>query len=103
MPEPYTGEERRAADAGPPAGTPERRRSRLPTYDNRVTLGSLIQSATIALSVIGAAIAAIFASGAYVQHLRDDLLVAQEKVARTEAATNERLFEALQRMDRSKQ
>lgn len=96
-PEPYSGPDRRLHDRGPPDGI-ERRRSVIPEYVNRITLGSIIQTATIALSVIGAAVTAIFASGAYVQHLRDDLAVAENKAVEREVSNDKRVIDLLEKL-----
>jgi putative exporter of polyketide antibiotics len=93
----YTGEDRRKVDQGPPPGMPERR-GRKPQYENRVSLGSLIQTASIILSAIGVTVTAVFAAGGYVQKLRDDLSVSQEKAAVQESAVNKTMLELLQKL-----
>src|SRR5664279_4903713 len=93
---PEPDKDRRKRDIGPPPGKPDRRRT--PTYDHRITLGSIIQSATIALSVLGAAVTAVFASGAYVQKLRDDLLASETRKAEEVQRADSKMIELLQRL-----
>jgi hypothetical protein len=89
--------DRRQRDGGPPAGTPDRRRI-TPAFENKLTTGNLLQSASIILSALGVAIASIFAAGGYVQHLRDDLTSAENRAAAQENTQDQKIIDILQRL-----
>jgi len=55
----------------------------------------IIQTGTIVLSVPGGVVSAVFASGSYERHLRDDLFAAQSRSEQLDTAKDTKLLNVL--------